>query len=207
MNASGSASHVYVDVGSNQGIRNGMAVITAAGIVGKITSVYASASLMLLANDPSFAAGVISQKNRTQGTVRGTGDAAMVDFIANEQKLALDELFYTTGSDFLFPRGLKVGAVLSVKDGLRRKEVGLRLSGLEGGLEHVLIVVEGVHAPVPDAPAPPAEVTLLAPPADASIPLATAAQTGPPLTEADRVVEQHGGTVKNALPPTEIVKP
>jgi len=120
MNSTGSGSHVYVDVGSNQGVRKGMAVITAAGIAGKITAVYSTQSMVLLATDPLFAAGVISQKNRVQGILRGQGGQAIVDQVQNEQAVEQGEWFYTSGSDFIFPRGLRVGPVISVKQGLRR---------------------------------------------------------------------------------------
>ena len=48
---------------------------TAGGIVGKITAVYPTASMVLLASDPLFAAGVVSQKHRAQGTLKGQGTA------------------------------------------------------------------------------------------------------------------------------------
>ncbi len=45
-----------------------MAVITPDGIVGKVIDVFPTASFMLLITDPTFAAGVLSQKNRVHGT-------------------------------------------------------------------------------------------------------------------------------------------
>src|SRR5258708_3965456 len=54
---------VIVDRGSSSGIEKGMAVITPDGIAGKITSVFPTASYMLLITHPHFAAGVLSQKN------------------------------------------------------------------------------------------------------------------------------------------------
>ena len=104
MNTTGSASTVFVDVGSVQGIQRGMAVITPAGIVGKVTGVYPTASMVLLMNDPLFAAGVVSQKNRVPGTLRGQGTASpIVDFVQNEQNVDVGEWFYTSGNDFIFP--------------------------------------------------------------------------------------------------------
>src|SRR3954465_5582318 len=55
---------VFVDRGSGAGIERGMAVVTPEGIVGKVLDSYPTASQVLLITDPSFAAGVISQKNR-----------------------------------------------------------------------------------------------------------------------------------------------
>src|SRR5579872_3355851 len=42
---------VYIDKGSNDGLKRDMAVITADGVVGKILRVYSSASLVLLIDD------------------------------------------------------------------------------------------------------------------------------------------------------------
>jgi len=209
MSSTGSSANVYVDVGASQGIRKGMAVITPSGIVGKITAVYPTASMVLLINDPLFAAGVISQKNRVQGTLRGQGSTAIVDFVQNEQTVDKGEWFYTSGSDFIFPRGLRVGPTTEVKPGPRRKDIQLRPSGLDGGIEEVLVVVEGVHAPIPEAPVAAEPISLQPPPApdpgaDAS---ARAAQTGPVSTDADRVVDRYRSTVKSAVPPAAPPKP
>lgn len=198
MNTTGSGSSVWVDVGSNQGVLKEMAVITPAGIAGKITAVYATTSMVLLATDPLFAAGVVSQKNRVQGTVRGQGGAAIVDFIQNEQSVDQGEWFFTSGSDFIFPRGVPVGPVTAVKQGLHRKDIQLKLAGLASGAEEVLIVIEGVHAPIPDAPASET-LSLQTPPPAESDPV-QAAQTGPVSTDADRIVESHRSKMPGAVP-------
>jgi rod shape-determining protein MreC len=199
MNSTGSNSTVFVDVGSSQGIRKGMGVITPAGIVGKVTAVYPTQSMVLLITDPLFAAGVVSQKSRVQGTLRGQGTVAIVDFVQNEQTVEQDEWFFTSGSDFIFPRGQRVGPVTSVKNGTRRKEIQVRPSGYDGGIEEVLIILEGVHSLIPEAPAPEA-ITLQAPPPSEES-TAQAAQSGPVATDADRIVDSHRGKVASAVPP------
>jgi rod shape-determining protein MreC len=208
MNSAGSASNVYVDVGSSQGIRKGMAVITPQGIAGKVTAVYPSTSMVLLVTDPLFAAGVISQKNRVQGTLRGQGNLAIVDFIQNEQTVDQGEWFYTSGSDFIFPRGLRVGTAISVKPGLRRKDVQIKPSGFDGTPEQVLIVLEGAHAPIPEASASDAISLQAPPPAEVgTAQAAQAAENGPVSTDADRIMDRTRGKVPSALPPPPAPKP
>ena len=141
--------------------------------------------------DPSFAAGVISQKNRVHGTLKGQGgNNVIVDYVQNEENVELGEWFYTSGDDGIFPKGLPAGQVTSVHPGKTRKEIVLNPSGFQNGLEEVLIVVEGVHAPIPDTPPPDQTVHLLAPPpadpAAAPSPLLTG-----PLSDADRIVEKY----------------
>lgn len=218
MNSTGSGSTVFVDVGSARGIERGMPVITPAGIVGKVTGVYPTASMVLLINDPLFAAGVVSQKTRVQGTLRGQGSASpIVDFVQNEQTVEAGEWFYTSGNDFVFPRGLRVGTVAVVKDGLRRKEIEIKPSGFDNGAEEVLIVTSGVHLPIPAVPAQSGPVSLQSPPPDqtpsASSVLATPGATAQAPkstpqtnvgTDADKIVEGYraSGTVKSAPRPS-----
>src|SRR6185369_15502212 len=63
---------VFIDKGSNDGIANDMAVITADGIVGKVLHVYRSTSQILLINDQSSGVGAILENSRLQGVLRGT---------------------------------------------------------------------------------------------------------------------------------------
>jgi rod shape-determining protein MreC len=198
MNSTGASNSVFVDAGSSAGVRKGMAVITPGGIVGKVTAVYPHASLILILRDPLFAAGVVSQKHRVQGTLRGQGNSPpIVDFVQNEQTVEPGEWFYTSGQDFVFPRGLRVGVASVVENGLRRKKIQIRPSGFEEGLDTVLVVLEGVHAPVPEAAPEPQAVTLLAPPPEASAPASdAAAKSGPLSTDADRVVDHLRGKLR-----------
>ena len=55
---------MFIDQGSLRGVMRGMAVVTPDGIVGKVLASYPTASQVLLITDATFAAGVISDKNR-----------------------------------------------------------------------------------------------------------------------------------------------
>lgn len=185
---------VFVDAGSRQGVEAGMAVITPDGVVGRVRAAYPTSSQVVLVTDPSFAAGVISQRHHTQGTLKGKGvSLCAVDYIQNEDKLEEGEWFYTSGDDRVFPRGLPVGPAVVVRRGKLLKEVLVAPSGLGNGLEEVLIVLEGVHQPVPaETPAVTTLHLLPAPPADPA--LAGSEQTGPGVsleTDADRLRERY----------------
>jgi len=187
---------VFIDRGSGSNVMRGMAVITPDGIVGKVLAAYPTASQVLLITDPTFAAGVISQKHRVHGTVRGQGHSTcMVDYIQNEEQVDANEWFYTSGDDGVFPKGLPVGSVTVARPGNPNKQVFLVPSGLSGGLEEVLIVMEGVHQPIPEPQGASADVHLQQPPPAAESAPAGAAQTasGEPIlnTEADRLREKY----------------
>jgi len=186
------AKVVIIDRGSSDGVQKGMAVITPAGIVGKVTGAFPTASYVLLVTDPNFAAGVLSQQNRVHGTVKGQGtNTVTVDYVQNQQKVEPGEWFFTSGDDLIFPKGLPVGRVTAVSQGKLRKEVLLSPSGLENGLEEVLVVLEGVHADIPDVSTANQPVHLQDPPPVAPGDEATPVITGGPATDADRMVERY----------------
>ncbi|MEP7354042.1 MAG: rod shape-determining protein MreC [Acidobacteriota bacterium] len=163
----GNSRAVILDRGASDSIADGMPLITAGGIVGRIVQVFPNAAYAMLATEQNFAAGVISQKSHVTGILKGQGgSAAVVDGIQNEQALEPGELFFTAGNDQIFPRGLLVGRVSSVRNGRAQKDVVVTLSGFENGLEEVLIVTRGVHTPVPEPPVVPQPV-VLQPPVDA----------------------------------------
>jgi rod shape-determining protein MreC len=155
---------VYVDRGSASRVMREMAVLTPDGIIGKVAAVYPTASEVLLITDPMFAAGVISGKTHAHGTLKGTGSSiCKVDFVAFEDKVEPGDWFYTSGDDRIFPRGLPVGVVKSVKPGQPYREITLEPSGMSrGSPDDVLIVLEGVHQDIPDTP-PANQAVYLAP--------------------------------------------
>src|SRR5271166_1273485 len=144
---------VFVDRGSTSGVESGMAVVTPDGIVGKVVDAYPTASLVMLITDPTFAAGVISQKNRVRGTLKGQGhNDTLIDYVQNEEKVDPGEWFYTSGDDRIFPKGFPVGQVSAARNGKSFKEIYLKPSGMQGGsVEEVLVVLEGVHEQIPDS--------------------------------------------------------
>jgi rod shape-determining protein MreC len=148
------AKVVFVDQGSRAGVMRGMAVVTPDGIVGKVLASYPTASQVLLITDPTFAAGVISDKNRIPGTLKGIGQSkCIVQYVQNEEKVEVGETFYTSGDDRVFPKGLPVGKVTVVREGKTFKEIFVVPAGFQQGMEEVLIVLEGVHQSVPEAKA------------------------------------------------------
>ncbi len=191
LSTSASSRVVFIDRGSLGGVMRGMAVITPDGIVGKVIAAYPTASQVLLLTDPTFAAGVISQKHRVRGTLVGLGQTSkcMVEYIQNEEKVEAGEWFYTTGDDGVFPKGLPVGTVASAQPGQQDQLVYVAPSGLQGGLEEVLVILEGVHQPIPEGQAPASAVHLQAPAPDESAPT----EPGAPAmnTEADRMRQRY----------------
>ncbi len=185
---------VYVDRGSADGVKRGMAAIVPEGIVGRVIAAYPTAALVQLITEPGSIAGVVSQKNKVRGTLKGNGaDTCVVDYVQNQEKLDMGEWFYTTGADRVFPKGLPVGQVKMVRDGRTGKEIVISPSGLLAGIDEMLIVIDGVHGLIPEPAAPAStEVSILAaPPAEGGTGVEAASSQSGSLTDADRLKEKY----------------
>lgn len=107
---------LILDKGSNEGLRPGMPVITPDGIVGKLRDVFPASSQLLLLNDPTSGAGVLLQSTRTRGIVKGSPQGTIViNNLTPDERIKPGEKVLTSGGDQVFPRGLAVGTVESVK--------------------------------------------------------------------------------------------
>jgi rod shape-determining protein MreC len=183
---------VFVDRGTVSGVQRGMAVVTPDGIVGKVIAAYPTASQVLLITDPDFAAGVVTEKGQVHGTLKGQGTPqCKVDYVAFEEKVEPGEWVYTSGDDRIFPRGFRVGVVKAVRPGQPFKEILVEPSGMERGLEDVLILIEGVHQRIPDAPSGMQPIYIASPPPGSESKPADAAAPAPLGTEADRLRAQY----------------
>ncbi len=190
---------VFVDRGSGAGVERGMPVVTPDGIVGKVIAAYPTASEVMLVTDPEFAAGVVSQKNRVVGTLKGQGQSTCkVDYVPSEEKVEVGEMFYTSGDDRIFPKGFPVGVVRVVRPSSPYQEVLVEPSGIERGLEAVLIVLEGVHQSIPEAPPANAPMYMGTPP-PGSAGQQPAQPVSPAGTDADKLLQKYQqiGTAEN----------
>jgi rod shape-determining protein MreC len=187
------AKVVFVDRGSTEGVMRGMAVITPDGIVGKVQAAYPTASQVLLITDPVFAAGVISAKNRVHGTIKGQGySSCIIDHVQNEEKVDIGEVFYTSGEDRVFPKGLPAGVVKAVRAGKPFKEIHVSPVGMQHGIEEVLIVLQSVHGELPGPEQMSAPGTYLAPPPPSqSTGAETTAVPSSINTPADRLLDKY----------------
>jgi rod shape-determining protein MreC len=135
---------IYIDKGSNEGIKPDMAVITANGIVGKVLRVYPSTSLVLMVNDQTSGVGAMLEKSRLQGVLRGTPDGEVIlERVMSDEKVSPGDTVLSSGGDQIFPKGLPVGTVSKVSPG---REMFLNIQVKPAAdlsrLEEVLVVTE-----------------------------------------------------------------
>lgn len=112
---------VMIDKGSDDGVREGMPVVVAEGVAGRVIRTTARQSRVLLITDASSAIATLVQRNRIRGVCRGGGDGLSFDFALREKDIEVGDLVITSGNGGIFPKGLPVGTVVRVE----REEYGL----------------------------------------------------------------------------------
>jgi rod shape-determining protein MreC len=135
---------VYIDKGADAGLKRDMAVITSDGIVGKVMQVYPSVAQVLLINDQTSGVGVILEKSRLQGILRGTANGeVVVNDVMSDEQVPAGETLLTSGGDQIFPKGLPVGTVTKVSSG-KELFLNIRIKPATdlSKLEEVLVLVE-----------------------------------------------------------------
>lgn len=110
-----SSGVVEIDVGSQAGVQRDMAVITAAGVVGRVEQVDRSSSMVRLISSRDFVMGV--EVSGEVGLARGTSSATTIEIaqgINNRATIEVGDPVTTTSSErTLFPPGLVIGTVSS----------------------------------------------------------------------------------------------
>jgi len=107
--------YIMLDLGASHGVEVGMPVLTAQGLVGRISEVANSASKVLLITDPSSAVNAILQNSRVNGVVMGDpSDVLIMDFIPQGVLFSVGEIVLTSGLGGNFPKGIPIGQVVEI---------------------------------------------------------------------------------------------
>src|SRR5207248_256481 len=135
---------VYIDKGSNDGIKNEMPVITADGVVGKVLSVIdGSTSQVLLINDQQSGVGAILEQSRLQGVLKGRASGELViDKIMTDEEVKPGDRILTSGGDRIFPKGLPLGTVAKITKGLEFLQITIKPAATLTRLEEVLVITK-----------------------------------------------------------------
>jgi rod shape-determining protein MreC len=122
--ATGLSRTLIIASGTDEGLRPGMAVLANQGVVGKIITVSPHASRVLLISDHNSALDGFDQRSRARGIVAGlVDDGLILKYADRSQDVGTGDAIVTSGLDGIFPRGLLVGTIQSV----RREGPGLFL--------------------------------------------------------------------------------
>jgi rod shape-determining protein MreC len=147
---------ITIDKGTQDGLRADMAVMSPAGIVGRILMPTSRAAKVQLIIDRDAAAGVMIERSRVSGVVTGIGSSEELGF-----KAGLIELEYlpgsadvkpgdrvvTSGIDGIYPKGLLVGEIQSAERDKGEWRVRVKPAVEFASLEAVLVVMKAPDPP------------------------------------------------------------
>jgi rod shape-determining protein MreC len=140
------SSHmVEVDKGTDDGLKEGMAVVTGAGLVGRLDQVDRSRSLVQLATHPDFKVGVRLVTSQDEGLANGTGTEGLVRIesgVRLDAQVEHGEVLVTSGGRSLFPADIPVGRVLDPdSDADYRRSIIVELSADLENLSFLTVVL------------------------------------------------------------------
>jgi rod shape-determining protein MreC len=138
---------VTIDRGTGDDLHANMAVISPAGVVGRIVIPGARASKVQLLVDRNAAVGALVERSRAQGLVTGAGDSRLrLEYVSDVADVVVGDLLVTSGIDGIYPKGYPIGRVETVERGSGGyKRILVRPAVDFSSIEEVLVVL----APAP----------------------------------------------------------
>jgi rod shape-determining protein MreC len=137
---------VQIDLGSRDGIRPEMPVLTVDGLIGKVSSVNVSSSQVVLLGDPSCR--VAARVENDTGVIGASGplesEFVELGFLSKNANLKPGQPVKTSGEGGIFPKDIPIGKVVDV----RAVEYGLanvarvKLSANLSALEEVWVIAQ-----------------------------------------------------------------
>lgn len=120
-----------------------MAIISPAGVVGRIVVPSARAAKVQLLIDRNAAAGALIERTRAQGVALGDGgDRLRLDYLSGTSDLVVGDTVITSGIDGIYPKGFVIGWIERVERvGMAYGEVTIRPAVDFARLEEVLVVL------------------------------------------------------------------
>jgi rod shape-determining protein MreC len=152
---------VTIDRGRADGVMPDMAVISSAGVVGRVIGPVAANAArvqLLVDHHGPAAAAALTERTRAGGMVLGReGDPPLrMDFVSNLSDVKAGDVVVTSGADGIYPRGFRIGWVETSErgDGLSlaitvRPAVDFR------ALEEVLVVLRPARSAMPEGSTDP----------------------------------------------------
>ena len=109
---------LQISVGSRDGVQADLPVLSADGLVGRISSVSLSHSQVILVGDPNCRVSALIQETRENGIIglsaSGALDPMLVDmtYLSRNSVLKPGQTVVTSGLGGIFPKGIKIGEIV-----------------------------------------------------------------------------------------------
>ena len=109
-------SSIRINKGIIDGVKKGDAVITQDAAVGYILESHENTSIVLVLTDRYAVIDAVLEKSRARGIIEGNGvDTCILKYLQRSDDVNVGDLVVTSGLDNIFPKGIPVAKVKSVK--------------------------------------------------------------------------------------------
>jgi rod shape-determining protein MreC len=138
---------IEIDLGSRNGVTSNLPVLTADGLVGRISSVGLTRSQVILLGDPNCrVSALVENPAHDTGIISASGpldnSLAELTYLSGSANLKSGQSVITSGLGGIFPKGIPIGLVVDARPaefGLYT-EARVKLSANLGALEQVWVV-------------------------------------------------------------------
>lgn len=108
--------YVIINRGSNDGIRQGMPVVTNQGLVGRVDAVISGASRVQLITDPSSLVSVFLQNSEADAIMKGSVSGELtLEMLSQDAKVQAGDVVLTSGLGGEYPPDLLIGQVGNIR--------------------------------------------------------------------------------------------
>ena len=111
-----------INIGTNQNIKNGMAVLSGKNFIGKIVDVNFFSARVLLVTDLNSKIPIISEPSGTHAILSGHGEnQPTLEYLPKNHKLNDGDKIYTSGKEGIFSPGIIIGEIINTKEKVKVK--------------------------------------------------------------------------------------
>jgi rod shape-determining protein MreC len=148
---------VIVNLGSQQGVETGQAVVDEIGVVGQVTRVYSFSSEVTLVTDKDLAVPIQVERNGLRAIAFGDSrsNAINLPYLPVNVDIREGDTLVTSGIDGVYPAGLAVARVARIQrqaDSPFARIACMPVAGIESHRQ-VLLVAKAANIPPPPEPA------------------------------------------------------
>ena len=140
------SQRITLDQGAGAGLRSGLAVVDASGLVGQVTRVYPGSSDVTLVSSPEQLTPVLIERTGQRGLAAGNGSDRMeVRYLPTHADIRPGDRLLTSGIDRMYPAGIPVARVSRIsrtKSSPYLRVECLPLAGLDRSRAVLVLVAE-----------------------------------------------------------------
>jgi rod shape-determining protein MreC len=142
LDTSGRFKSMILDRGSSAGIEVNDAVVNANGLIGRVVMTTKDMAKVQLLTDNNAAEGVLLERTRRQGVLRGDGvGGAQLFDVPSLADVAPGDVVLTAGIDGIYPKGIPIGTVVKADKGADLfKHIVVKPAVDFGAIEEVIVL-------------------------------------------------------------------